>query len=97
MITLSLLFALCSYFGIYFEWFKYLGDLVGYSLLNNVFMYLYYVNKHFCTSTKIAVLGLISLNIFNLIYLWCGVNGGLYDLILLSIIIMILVFLKVRK
>lgn len=97
LIILSLLFSICSYFDFYLDVFKYLGDVVGYSLLTNIFMYSYYMNKHFCASTKIAVLGLFFLNIFNLFWLYFEINGGMYDLLILLIVIFIIIFLKTRR
>ena len=96
LLGFSLLFSICSYFEWYFIAFKYLGDLIGYSLFTNIFMFFYYNRKAFCTSTKIAVLGLISLNIFNLLYLYLDINGGLYDLLIIAITFFVLIYLKIK-
>ena len=60
-------------------------------------MFMYYYNRNFCDATRITVIGLLSLNVFNLIYLYFDVNGGMYELIVLALIILILIFLKIKK
>ena len=60
-------------------------------------MFIYYYNRKFCDATRLTVIGLLSLNIFNLIYLFLDVNGGMYDLIILTLITLILIFLKIKK
>ena len=90
----SLLFAVCSYFEFYRVWFKYLPDLVGFSVFTNMFMYSVYMNKKYCASTKICVIGLIALNLLNVIYLLFGINGLVYDIYLLIIICLVLILKK---
>ena len=96
LLGVSFIFALCSYFEWYFEIFIYLADTVGYSITTNVFMFLYYNRSEFCSSTKIAIVGLLSLNVMNLLYLCFGVSGGLYDLLLLTIVFFVLIYLKFK-
>lgn len=97
LLSISFISALCSYFEIYADYFKYLGDLFGYSMLTNLFMLFYYSNRSFCDATRLTVISLFSLNVFNLIYLYFDVNGGMYELIVLALIILILIFLKIKK
>ncbi|QQV90902.1 hypothetical protein M1M24_gp31 [Polaribacter phage Freya_1] len=97
LLSISFISALCSYFEIYADYFNNLGDLFGYSILTNLFMLFYYSNRSFCDATRLAVISLFSLNVVNLLYLYFGVNGGMYDLILLSLIILILILLKIQK
>ena len=97
LLTFSLVFAICSYFGFYSSIFVYLGDVVGYSIITNVFMYGYYMNRHFCVSTKVAVLGLFSLNVFSLLQKYFNVNLIVYDIFIIFIVIMIISFLKIKK
>lgn len=60
-------------------------------------MLLYYSNRKFCDSTRVAVIGLLSLNVLNILYLKLNVNGGVYDLVLLSFIILIIILLKLQN
>lgn len=91
MLSYSLVFAVCSYFEFYISLFNYLGDLIGFSIFTNVFMLAVYWNKKYCASTKICVLGLIALNICNMIYKYFDVNYALYDIYLILTIFMVLI------
>lgn len=97
LLFLNLVFVVLSYFDWYNEVFIYLGNICGYSILTNIFMYTVYVNKKYCESTKIAVLGLFLLNIFDIIYLTFNVSGAIYDIFLILTIILVLTFLKIKK
>ena len=90
----SLVFSILSYFEFYRSWFVYLPDLLGYSIFTNLFMYSVYMNKRYCTATKTCVFGLMLLNFFNLMYIALDVNGLVYDIYLLIIIIAVLVVKK---
>lgn len=96
LLACNFIFIICKYFGIYEFMFAYLGDLVGYSLLTNIFMYIVYNNKRYCTATKMAVLGLISLNIFSLVWKATDINGIVYNFFLIIIIALILVIHKFK-
>jgi len=95
MLGYSLLFSIASYFGFYFSWYRFLPDLVGYSIFTNLFMYSVYMNKRYCTSTKVAVLGLLCLNVLNLVYELFNMNGLIYDVYLLIIVCLVLVIKKI--
>ena len=90
LLFFSMMSVVCGYFEFYLPIFKYLGDIIGYSILTNIFMYAIYMNKNYCTSTKVAVLGLISLNVFNIIQLYFNINLVVYDVFLILIILAIL-------
>lgn len=96
LLGFSLITTILSYFNIYLEIYKYLGDLVGYSILTGVFMYSVYMNKKYCTSTKIAVLGLITLNLFNIVYNAFNINGVIYDFFIIFITLIILTVYKYK-
>jgi hypothetical protein len=61
---------------------QFMGDWVGYSLLTDAFMLAVYMNKRYCDATKICVLGLIALNMFNLISHGFNFYSPIYDLYL---------------
>lgn len=94
ILAYSLIFSVCSYFEFYFEWYIYLPDLLGYSVFTNLFMLSVYMNKKYCASTKICVIGLILLNVFNLFYNLSSINGVIYDIYLMIIIFIILIIKK---
>lgn len=96
LLAFNLLLIGCKFLGIYSNLYIYLGDLVGYSIVTNLFMYSVYMNKKYCTATKIAVIGLIVLNILNLIWLAFSINGLVYDFVLILIIIFILITHKYK-
>ena len=97
LLTASLIFAISSYFGFYVSIFVYLGDILGYSIMTNLFMYAYYMNNHFCTSTKVAVLGLFALNIFSLLQKYFNLELIVYDIFICIIAIFVISFLKINK
>ena len=97
MLLYSFIFAILSYFEFYYAWFKYLPDAVGYSIFTNIFMLTVYMNKKYCHATKIAVLGLISLNVLNLMYVTFNINGVLYDIYLILIITLILIVKRLNN
>jgi hypothetical protein len=97
LLFLNLVFVVLSYFEWYHESFIYLGNICGYSILTNLFMYNVYMNKKYCVPTKFAVLGLFLLNIFDIIYLAFNISGAIYDIFLILTIILVLTFLKIKK
>lgn len=81
MLFITALTGYFAYFDSYPVWYKYLPDSVGYSVTTNVWFLLLYTRKSFCIQTKIAVYGLLIMNLISLIY----VSGGwtynkVYDL-----------------
>lgn len=96
LLFFSAVFTVCSYFEFYISAFQYLGDITGYSIVTNLFMYSYYMNKRYCTETKVAVLGLFSLNICNLIQMFFNLNLVIYDAFIIIITFIILLFYKYR-
>jgi len=94
MLGYSFLFAISSYFSFYANWFKYLADTLGYSIFTNIVLLSLYLNVKYCNSTRVAVIGLISLNIFNLLWLCLGVDGTVYDIFIIIIISLISVIYK---
>ena len=94
MLGYSFLFAVLSYFDALYEpLYPYLSQSLGFSLFTNAFMYSVYMNKKYCTATKICVLGLVVLNLFNIMYYAVNIDGLIYD-IYLTIIISVVLLLK---
>jgi len=100
MIPFLMLFitALSGYFSSYNTYsffYSILGDLVGYSVLTNIVFIFLYFRKSFCSQTKIAVAGLLVMNIISIIFSlsenW--VYNKMYDL-WLSLIILVFIVLN---
>lgn len=96
LLGISLIFTIFKYYEVYFAFYKYLGDLVGYSILTNIFMLSVYLNKRYCSATKVTVLGLIALNLFNIVYNAFGVNGVIYDFFIIFITLIIVIVYKFK-
>lgn len=97
ILAYTLVFTVASYFDFYLTWYKYLPDLLGYSLMTNLFMFSVYMNKRYCTATKVCVLGLIALNLFNLVYKTFDINGIVYDIYLILIIAVLSILINYKK
>lgn len=91
MLGITFLFTILELFPFYEYIYVYLGDLFGYSLTTNLFMYLFYFNKRFCSSIKMAVIGLSLMNIFSLVSIGFEFYSVIYNLILEAIIITVVV------
>ena len=96
LLAFNLLLIGCRYFDLYNPIYKYVGDIFGYSIITNIFMYSVYMNKKYCTSTKIAVIGLFSLNVLSLIWNAFKIDGSVYDFFIILIIIFILITHKYK-
>lgn len=97
LLILSLVFSVLSYFEIYHDIYKYLGDLFGYSFATNLFMLLVFSDRKYCFTVKISVIGLLFLNLFNILYNVIGVNGSLYDIIVCVLVILTITFYKLEN
>ena len=97
MLAISAICALCSYFSFYPSIFRYLPDLVGYSIITNLFMISVYMNKRYCDATKVCVLGLIALNMFSLISYGFEFYAPVYDLYIITIIFIVAILIKRKK
>jgi len=94
MLGYSFVFAVLSYFDFYYDWYSYLSEALGFSIFTNIFMYSVYMNKKYCTSTKLCVIGLIVLNLFNMIHITFDINMIVYDIYLITIVFAILILKK---
>lgn len=86
-----------NYVGSYNIVFNYLGDLIGYSVITNlVFIFLYF-RKSFCIQTKIAVIGLMFMNVGSLFFLHNDIiYNGVFDL-WITLIVVVLVIVTILK
>lgn len=76
--------------------FPYLGDILGYSILTNIVFIFLYFRKSFCVPVKVAVLGLLGMNMVSIIFKGFGATyNGMYDFyITLFIVLVSLLTLK---
>tara|TARA_R110002020_G_scaffold334555_4_gene549835 strand:+ start:9816 stop:10145 length:330 start_codon:yes stop_codon:yes gene_type:complete len=96
MLFVTAISGYCSSIDYYNVVFKYLGDIIGYSIVTNiVFMFLYF-RKSFCLQTKIAVCGLLFMNVLSIFFSYNNIlYNGLYDFwitLILLVIILISIF-----
>lgn len=89
LLAFNLLLILCKFLGVYTPLYNHLGNFIGYSLFTNLFMWSVYANKKYCTSTKVAVIGLSVLNILDIIWRTIGINGLIYDFFIILIVVFI--------
>lgn len=91
MLGITFLFTILELFPFYNHIYMYLGDIFGYSLITNFFMFLVYFNKRHCDSLKIAVLGLALMNVFSLVSIGFDFYSVLYNIILEAIILTVVI------
>ena len=97
MLFITAISGYCSSIEYYNVVFKYLGDLVGYSILTNIVFIFLYFRKSFCLQTKIAVLGLLFMNVLSIVFNYNEVfYNGLYDL-WITLIILLIIFISILK
>ena len=90
IVTILDLFSLCD------NLFYYLPDVFGYSLFTNAFMFVVYFNNKYCSATKLAVIGLMLMNVFSLICYWFDFYSVAYNLVLEVIIISVVVIYYIK-
>lgn len=89
MLVLSGITGLMSHFDFYPEVYTYLSDLIGYSLLTNIVMYRIYRTRKYCNSTRLAVVGLIIMNIVSIAGHFLEMYSPLYDTYIVVMILMV--------
>lgn len=94
LLGLNLIFSILFYFEIYSVTYDYIGDTIGYSILTDLFMFSVYMNKRYCTSTKIAVVGLFLLNVISMLCKTADLDPFVYDIYIISAIFLVLIFKK---
>ena len=94
MIAISGITGLLSHFNFYHEIYFYLSDLVGYSILTNIVMCKIYISKRYCNSTKLAVYGLVFMNLTSIIGNLLNMYSPLYDTYIFVFIILLIGYIK---
>lgn len=89
--------AVIVHFDFYIKWFIYLGDILGYSIFTNLVFLKIYHRKSFCNPTKIAVYGLIAMNIVSIITRGTQYYNTMYDILIGFIVFLIIIVSKVKK
>ena len=90
MLFTTLLSGIFSETEIYSQIYSFLPDAIGYSILCNLVMVKLYFRKQFCFPTKVAVIGLICMNLTGLIYAYYGdsfydIYTNMFDIIIVSL------------
>lgn len=96
MLGYSFILTWLFHFEIYFTFYSYLSEFLGYSIFTSVFMLSVYMNKAYCSLIKLAVLSLIFINLINCVYLCFNISYWLYDAIIWLIIGFILLSYKLN-
>lgn len=90
---------LSNYVSLTIPEYFFIGDLLGYSLLTDLFMLYMVFNLRFCIPTKIAVIGLCALTMFSLLnpILNYETYAKIYDTIIVSLCILFSVIAYLKK
>lgn len=91
MLGVTLLSAVLSHFDFYVPLEVYLSDLVGYSVLTNLFMLAVYHNSRYCLSTILSVYALLLMNIINMVLHGANLYSQIYDFYI-TVLISLVVF-----
>lgn len=97
MLVITGLSGLFSSLGWYSVLFNYLPDLLGYSIFTNLIMLRVYNAKTYCHTTRLAVYGLIAMNLISLITIDTKYYNPLYDSYIALITIAVIYYIYNRK
>lgn len=97
MIIISGLSAYLWHQEYYPEIYKYLGDSMGYSILTNLVFLKYYQRKAYCNPTKIAVYGLLLMNVVSLLVRSDVLPGRYWYDIAIGFTVLIIIIIGVIK
>lgn len=78
----------------YHKIFSYLPDTVGYSIITNLVFLKVYQNKKYCHSTRVAVYGLILMNVVSFLTKKTIYYNTLHDVYITIAVIFVVLYLK---
>lgn len=81
------------YLGIY----KYLPDSIGYSILTNLVFIKYYFRKAYCNPTKVAVVGLLVMNLLSIVTKGLDFYNSMYDIVIGFFAIVTIIIFKIKR
>jgi len=86
-----------SFFEITNDAWYFIGNITGYSILGNlIFIYIFFFTRRYCWFTKLSVLGLLAMNIFDIIAgIFLMENYDLYSYVFTISISTICIFLGI--
>ena len=97
MLGITLATAIASSMDFYTKVFKYLPDSIGYSIATNiVFLYHYSFNKY-CNPTRVAVIGLLLMNVVSLATKGTEYYNTLHDIYIGGAVMLVLIVLYVKR
>lgn len=97
MLAVSGIAGFFSHFDFYPEVYFYLSDLIGYSLLTNLVMCRIYKSKKYCNSTRLAVYGLMFLNVTSMLGNFLQIYSPLYDTYIVVIMLAMIGYVSYDK
>jgi len=97
MVGVTFLTGILSRFDFYSGIYPYLGDTLGYSLLTDLIFVKYYFRTRFCNPTKIAVVGLISMNLITLLTINTEHYQSLSDIYVSGIVLILVGVYKLKR
>ncbi len=97
MIAASGILAYISTTEFYHSSFKYLGDLIGYSIITNLVFLKVYQRKAYCNPTKAAVYGLLLMNIISILVKSDILQGRYWYDIAISLVIFLIIVIRLVK
>ena len=97
MVLITGITSVVSSIGWYHKAFVYLPDLLGYSILTNLIFLRIYKSNKYCHSTRVAVYGLITMNVVSILTKKTIYYNSLHDLYISFVVIAIIVYTKKPK
>lgn len=97
MLFASAITGFLSSIDFYSKVYVYLPDSIGYSLLTDLLMIKIYWRRSYCSPTKMAVVGLITMNILSIAFKNTAAYNPIYDMYVAIACLSVIVSLKFFK
>ncbi len=97
MLVYSGISGFMSSLEVYVLAFRVLPDLIGYSIFTNLLMLKIYNPKRYCKTTRLAVYGLIAMNLINLLNISTRHYNPIYDTYIMIIVLCIVKYYNISK
>lgn len=97
MLFASAITGAMSSMSFYSSVFVYLPDSIGYSILTDLIMVKLYFRPSYCSPTKMAVIGLILMNLLSIVFKGSAAYNPIYDMYIVIACLCVIVALKFFK
>ena len=94
LLTAAMASAVMSRFDFYGNWY---GDIFGFSIVTNLVFLRIYLRKAYCNPTKVAVYGLLLMNIIFIVIGGTQYYSTMYDIGIGIVAFIIIIITKVKK